>query len=117
MAHTELEKPLPEDSAALSEKTVNSLNAFMGSMRGELVANHHQGKWDDWYPCRDSIMDDFEHHWKKLRTVMLSDLGSAEQSGDKLTEEVRARIREHCADCGNLLMKISREFGGPEIQH
>lgn len=69
---------------------------FAADMTRELKANEHKGNWEEWGTVEEMICE-LEYHKAKLLIAL--------REGDK------SRVREHLADCGNILMFIGNAGG------
>lgn len=73
-------------------KTLHTkVERFAADMTRELEANAHKGLWEEWDDVNEMIA---ELEWHKAKLLM------AMREGDK------DKVREHLADCGNILMFI-----------
>lgn len=70
---------------------------FASLMQRELSANGPKGDWHAWKPDQATAWQELDWHMFKLRKA--------------INECDRAKVTEHAADCGNLLMKIAERFG------
>lgn len=70
---------------------------FVERMNAELQNNMHQGDWANWKPGKNELVEDFQHHTRKLI------LAIAKDETDK--------VSEHSADVANMCDKIDELFG------
>jgi hypothetical protein len=69
---------------------------FAESMNFELIQNQHKGNWETFLDKND-IMKELHHHLDKLETV-------------RLTNNDPVLIKEHIADCANILMFLGNAY-------
>lgn len=74
-------------------KTILSL--FVGEMEKELKANEHKGEWRNWKDSTE-IENELKHHFNKLKIAMY--------------DNDTVAIKEHIADCGNILMMLGNAY-------
>ena len=71
------------------------IRKFANQMQTEIDNNSNKGDWRDWKNVQDMFMD-LEYHKFKLLVAM-------KENSSKL-------VKEHCADCANILMFISEQY-------
>lgn len=79
-------------SAAVAEEKPTGPLAFAKLMKRELDANAHKGDWNTWVPTLKEAFNELDHHLYKLR--------------EAARNHEWAATSEHCADVGNIVMKI-----------
>jgi len=91
--------------------------AFIQRMQAELEANAHKGNWEDWKPEAGALMDEIEHHVRKLGMALAAVLVAKTRPMALLInrerlEDSQDKVREYAADLGNLAMKAFDVHGG-----
>lgn len=71
------------------------VDLFAASMKEELEANEHKGDWRDWKKPLE-IQDELHYHLGKLNKAIY--------------EKDRVLIKEHIADCGNILLMLGNAY-------
>ena len=70
---------------------------FTLQMQRELAANAYKGVWTKWHPSAVEIMEEIEHHAKKLNDAI--------KAGNKQA------VTEHAADLANICSKAAEDHG------
>lgn len=91
--------------------------AFIQRMQAELEANAHKGSWEDWQPQAGPLMDEIQHHVRKLELALAAVLMAktkpmALSINRERLEDSQDKVREYAADLGNLAMKAFEVHGG-----
>lgn len=79
-------------------------DAFAEKMKVELLANEQKGNFLDWEPHWEPLLSEIKIHVKRLEDKLLEGAGMFKADDCK-------RVSELCADIGNFLMMMDRQYG------
>lgn len=81
-------------------------DAFAEKMKLELLANEQKGNFLDWDPHWEPLLSELHIHMERLDKQVKTKAGVLGAS-----KADKKRVSELCADLGNFLMMMDRQYG------
>jgi hypothetical protein len=79
-------------------------NVFAEKMKLQLLANEQKGNFLDWDPHWQPLMSEIHVHVRRLEAKLQEGVGVHKPEDKK-------RVSELCADIGNFLLMMDRQYG------